>query len=352
MIDYAEIAFKILNCILKVKPQQAITISAEIHNVSEYDDPLIEIPFLEELALFIRKAKALPIIDVSTENLHKRFFEEITDDSIDISTEQFFKWINSSELFIDLSWRSNPQFYQSIADRSYKRVKMSSKEFIRIFSDNNKKLLLLGFPTKGLSIYYKVDHQLIEKTYFEALNLDYNELKKRVLIFDGKIKKSQKWYLDTDKRTVEIEFEHDSLCMYGDFNDEVIVTLPCGSWEQDIIQERFKGIFLADSIYFDHHRWHDVQIIFENGKVTDVETVSDLEDINLLKTLLFQKISGISLQVGLNKNIIEKTNYSLFDMRKHKNVSLIMNNSRGQLIALSHNASLHESKEKNILEEV
>ena len=352
MMDYAEIAFKILNCILKIRPHQAITISAEIHNVSDYDDPLIEIPFLEELSLCIRKAKALPIIDVSTENLHKRFFEEISDDSIDVSTEQFFKWMDSAELFIDLSWRSNPHFYQSIADRSYKRVKMSSKEFIKIFSDNNKKLLLLGFPTRGLSIYYKVDHALLEKTYFEALNIDYNELKKRVLIFDGKVKKSKKWFLDTDKRTLEIEFDKESLCMYGDFNDEVIVTLPCGSWEQELIENNLKGIFFADSVFFDHHRWHDVQIIFENGKVVDVETISELEDVNLLKTLLFQKIFTISLHVGLNKNIKEITNYSLFDACRYRSVSLFIKNSRGHLIALSHNASLHESKEKNIIEEV
>lgn len=351
-MDYAEIAFKIVNCILKIKAHQAITISAEIHNVSDYDDPLVEIPFLEELALVIRKARALPIIDVSTENLHKRFFEEINEDTLEISTEQFYKWMKTSEVFIDLSWRSNPHFYQSISDRSYKRIKMSSIEFINIFSENNKKLLLLGFPTKGLSIYYKADHKMLEDTYFSALNIDYNELKKRILIFDGKVRKSKKWFVNTEKRTLEVDLIGESRCLYGDFNDDVIVTLPCGSWQQELNSEKLEGIFFADTIFFDHHRWEDVQVIFEHGKVVDVETSSEQEDINLLKTLLFQKIHSISLNIGLNRNIKNKTNYSLFDICKDKSLSMLIKNSRGQLIIVSHNASLYETKENNILKEV
>ena len=73
-MDYSEIAVKIVNYILCLQQGQSVTISAEIHNVFDHNDPLVEIPFMEEIALVVRKNKGLPILDVSTENLHKRFF--------------------------------------------------------------------------------------------------------------------------------------------------------------------------------------------------------------------------------------------------------------------------------------
>ena len=351
-MNYSEIAFKLINSVLKIKAGQSVTVSSEIHNVFDFDETLAEIPFLEEIVLVIRKHKGLPVIDISTENLHKRFFEEISEDYHSISMQLFNKWIDNSDFFIDLSWRSNPIFYKSIPERSYKRLKLNPYDFIKIFEEKNKKLILLGYPTKGLAKYYDIDYEVLKNNYFSALNVNYNDLKKRCLILDGKMKKSKSWYISTEKRTLQLELAKNSKCSFGDFNEDSIMIFPIGYWQQEIEMKSLNGIFYCDQVYYEQYNWKNIQIIFEDGKICDVETDLDQNNINLLKSVLFFDHSSVSLNIGLNNLITDKTLYSLFDMTKNKNLSLVINHEKGQLIALSENASLFQSNENNVLNEV
>jgi leucyl aminopeptidase (aminopeptidase T) len=348
-MEYTEIANKIINDVLKIKPGQSVTISAEIHNVLAYNEPLVEIPFLEELALQIRKQKALPTIDISTENLHKRFFEEIADHNQSISMELFKKWLNTSDIFIDLSWRSNPQFYKSIPERYYKRQNLLPKVFMKQFEENNKKLILLGYPTKGLAKYLDVEHDLLEKIYFSALNIDYFDLKKRCLIFDGIVQKNAIKHIVTEKRILNIELKDRAKCLYGDWQKEPIMILPTGMWQQEINLEKLTGIYFCHQIYHEQNIWKDVQLIYENGKITDVETDNKQRNVELLKDMLRDEVESVLLNIGLNEAIAQKSLYSLFDMAKSKNLSLVINTERDQIIALAESAMILDNEE-NIIE--
>jgi len=70
------------------------------------------------------------------------------------------------------------------------------------------------------------------------------------------------------------------------------------------------------------------------------------------KIILFSDIETIVLNVGLNNSVKRKCFYGLFDMIKNRNLSLVINTERGQLIALSDAASLFESSENDILHEL
>ncbi len=57
MEKYSELAFNIINNLLKIQKNEVISISGEIHNSHSTNEPLIEIPIIEELAVAIRKKK-------------------------------------------------------------------------------------------------------------------------------------------------------------------------------------------------------------------------------------------------------------------------------------------------------
>ena len=350
-MNYSEIAYKIINNILRLTPGQTIMVSAEIHNVEEHDDPLVEIPFLEELALSIRKYKGLPIIDISTENLHKRFFEEVYEEDTTIAVNLFYKWLESADIFIDLAWRSNPIFYKSIPDRNYKRLTVVPAELLTAFEKTGKKLILLGYPTKSLANYLDIDDVMLKQAYIESLNTDYHNLKKRAVLLDWKMKKARIWNVITDNRNLSIELIQEPKSLYGDIGEDSVIILPTGSWLQDINKETLSGMFYCDCVYHDKNKWENIQIIFENGRITDVETDSDQKNLNLLKSILFFDIESVQLNIGLNKEIKQRTGYKLFDMIKNKTLSLLLKTQRGQVILLSERAQICSSDNIDILSE-
>jgi hypothetical protein len=351
-LEYSEIAYKIINYILNLKSGQSVTISCEIHNVFDYNDPLAEIPFLEELAIVVRKNKGLPILDITTENLHKRFFEEISDDPPSISTELLNKWLDTSDMFIDLGWRSNPLFYRSIPERSFNKLNIFNKDFRKLFESRNKKLILIGFPTIGLAKYLDVDHAILKKTYHAALNVNYYDLKKRSAVLENLLKKHNNWSISTEGNILKTELVNGAQCFYGDMQNEHIIILPTGSLQQPILTSNLYGCYQCSQIYHDQYTWKNINLTFENGKVTSVDAEEQQKNMNLLKTLLFDDISSVTLQVGLNHSIKERSLYHLFDSVKYKNVSLVIGTKKGLTIALSENASIYHDKEKNILHEV
>lgn len=351
-MEYSEIAYKIVNYILNLKAGQSVTISAEIHNVFDNNEPLAQIPFLEELALVVRKNKGLPILDISTENLHKRFFEEISDDLTSISTELLCKWLDSADMFIDLGWRSNPLFYKSIPERSYNRLNIFNKDFKKLFEIKNKKLLLLGYPTIGLAKYLEIDQLLLKKIYFNALNVNYYDVKKRCTLLDNFMRRFSRWIIAKEDYSLNVEFIGNSSCFYGDMTNETIITLPTGCWSQPINPLNISGSMHCEQVYLENNVWRNVRLVFESGRLITVDAGLQLKSVNLLRSTLFDEMEQITLQIGLNHAIKERSLYHLFDSVKYKNISLNIETKKGQVLVLTENASVFQEKEKNILDEV
>jgi len=348
-MDYSTIAIKIIKGIIKLIPGQTVSISAEILNVFDFNEALVKIPFLEELAIQVRKHHGIPIIDLSTENLHKRFFEEVTDENNLLSLAIFHKWLDSADYFIDLSWRSNPLFYKSIPEIAFRKVNIPTDIYMQKIAEKNKKLLLLGYPTKSLAKYLDVDQEVLKKTYLSSLNVDYHLLKKNCLIFDGIIKKQKKYHLICENRVLNIELVSKSKCFYGDFYQEPILYLPTGYWQQEVDLEQLSGMIYANQIYFDQHYWKNVQLVFKNGSIIDLETDNQQKNTTLLRVELAQKINSCLLVVGLNDSVGQRSFYSLFDLIKSQNVSLILNTSKGNIVVLSETASLLNENDVNLL---
>ena len=104
-MKYSEIVFKIINSVLKVKEGDVISISSEIQNAGNSPEPLSELPLVEELAVGIRKKKAFPVLEISTENLQKRFFSEMNEEIYALPLNYYLKWIEDIDCFIEVGWK-------------------------------------------------------------------------------------------------------------------------------------------------------------------------------------------------------------------------------------------------------
>ena len=200
--------------------------------------------------------------------------------------------------------------------------------------------------------YYDIEPQILRRVYFNALNVNYFDLKKRCLVLNSKLTKKNKWTVHTEQRALEIELINEPKCFYGDTQNDHIITLPTGYWQQEISTTHLNGLVYCDQIYHEQYLWKQVQIMIENGKVTDVATIETQKNINLLQTLLYAEKESITLSIGLNHSVKERCLYGPYDMVRYKNLSLSFYTEKGLVVALSEKASMSYEYDQNILDEV
>ena len=172
MEKYSELAFNIVNNLLKIKSDDVISISGEIHNSKNANDPLVELPLIEELSVAIRKRKAFPVLEISTENLKRRFFAEMPDEVFSVPPNYYKSWINSIDKFIEISWESYSSDFRSVSEKQLQQFKDSTKSILQYLFDQKKKLIFLNFPTHELAKYIKSDPSVnIKPCHRTVINL-------------------------------------------------------------------------------------------------------------------------------------------------------------------------------------
>lgn len=323
-MDYiAEIAFKIVTMILKIKPEQVVSLSGEIQNSNLDTETLAEIPLIEELALMIRKKKAFPVIELSTEKLRKRFFTEIPEDILTVPMTYYSNWITSIDSFIDIGWRNNPEFYNTIPDHYFNRMRSSINKVWDLILQKKKRLLFLGFPTSAMADYYQLDYAQIKKSYFAGLNCDYYQLKKTASQLTEDFKDSKSLLLTNDQRVLSFDIDNTTIKAFnGEFEDDTTMILPTGKWECRILRDSLHGIFFVERVYYENERFEDIQVVFEHGKMMSVDFVHDNKNNNLFRNAMMRCIDNVLLTIGCNENLTLYSGYHLFDECAQKAVSL------------------------------
>ncbi|HOD55384.1 MAG TPA: hypothetical protein PKJ08_12725 [Candidatus Cloacimonadota bacterium] len=351
-MDLAALAYNIIHNVIKIKQKQIINLSAEIHNGYDLDNPLIEIPLLEEMALEIRKAGGFAVLDIASENLRKRVFTEMNSNNLKLPAHYYEKWVSLADVFIDFGWLSNPYFTHDIPSYYLSNYNKSAKELWDQIQIQMKKVVLMGFPTEALAKFYNLNYSVLREKYFAAINIEYYFLKKHIVLVDEKLKKSNEWNLITEDRNLAFTFlQQNSMIYNGDFLNRCYIILPTGKIEKQIVHLTLDGIFYAESVYLDNQYYTDIQIIFEKGKVISVDFLNRQNNSNFLHSLLFNPIQEAYLCLGMNSALQEPIRYSLFDecVLKNCTIKLVINN---KLISLANSKAKLYEHDQDILSEV
>ncbi len=335
--DYTVTAFKIINQIVRVRAGQVISINGEIRNGSDTDssETLEQIPFIEELAMAIRKKKAFPLLELSTERLKERFFSEVSEEVYDTPFTYYTSLIEKVDCIIDLGWRSNPKLFESISDVKFNKMKKSTEEVREIIENRHKKTVFLGFPTSALAEYYNVDLHDLRYTYFEGLNCDYNSLE---LIHENIVTwliEQRNIKLVTGNEYMYFQLETPDNLKNGMFSDESIY-LPAGRISQRIITTTLNGTFSADKVYFRNKVFSNVELMLKNGSVSMVRFRDEAKgNVHLQNALHNLKLdSSPILNIGINSKI-KPIGYELYDKCAYKNVSIEFEDMNSEAITIS-----------------
>ncbi len=340
MLDYTEVAFKIVSIVLNVQKGNVVSLNGELHNASQLDDALCEIPFIEEIALAIRKRNAFPVIEISTENLKRRFFSEIHDAVFALPNEYYNRWVSAIDCFIDLGWRTNPSIYNHIPDKYFNEMKSSISFIWEQIQKQNKKILFLGYPTKALADYYSIDYETLKNAYFNGINCDYHQLGITGDYITTVLSQDEKYEISFENRNLLFRFADESKTYVGNYNKENFLILPTGKYERKVKRSTLNGLIMIDTVFYQNKYWKDVQMLFENGVIKSVDFVKLDNSNNILRTALLNSLDEVVLSIGLNEGIGKQTNYYLFDECIRGNISLRFFDKDSQYISLVNTQSM------------
>ncbi len=321
MANYPEIAFNIINNFLHIRKDNVISISGEIHNEDNALHPLIELPIIEELALAIRKRHAFPVLELSTQKLKERFFEEIPEDLLRVPPYYYNSWMDTIDIFIEVSWKSLTDDYDHKFKEKYAALKEHTQKIWEKIFQQNKKMLFLNFPTYELAKCVNTGYENLRDSYLNALNCNYS-------LINNKVEEYRETYLPLSKHIIQqdeciLVFKLGKSEKFPVIREQIII-LPSGHLEFPIDRHTMEGIFQADKVYHCGLVYKNVRIAFENGAVRYINFKNDVKGNYRLQNCIMNSGPDVNLIIGFNNSLKQYTNYYYYDRNLKNSVGILL----------------------------
>ena len=322
MENFPELAFNIINNLLRIKKDNVISISGEIYNSQNSPQQLLEIPIIEELAIAIRKKEAFPILELSTTNLRDRFFNEMPKNIYSLPPSYYIKQIEIIDAFIEIGWQKfSSDSLESESIQSKEMAKSTNDLKIKIYEDN-KKILFLNYPNYELAKYLNIDFKKLLVKYSDAVNCNYQYLQKTGVILKEKYFSSANYKIENLTNVLEFKIKKDAAILNsGDQNETQFIILPAGFIEFPLIRTNLNGIIVFERAYYRQHLFEDVKILFENGKIRYLIFKVERKENFFIRNALMSSINECSISLGYNPEIKSYSNFSIYDRCIDENIT-------------------------------
>ena len=340
--EISKLVFNVVSQFLKIKEDDVISVSVEIFDKT---NPLLEIPVMEELAVAIRKRMAFPTLEVTTQNLQKRFFSELSEEALGLVPKYYLKWISEISAFVEIGWKALGNHFEEAKPPSkifFEAVYTILEEIYK----QKKKMVFLNFPSQELADYVHIPLKTLFNDYFFAVNCNYNQLYEKTKKIEDRLKFNEKIIIKSGDKQLKFLTNPNKLESF-DGNEKVLITLPTGKVKVLIKKSFMNGEFFAEKAYYKHIILNDVSVLFENGYVKNI-TVKEgkSSDIFNFKNNLIGAKNECFLSIGTNKAAKNISNFYLYDRVIENAVSLKFFDPRDNPIILLSKSS----KIKNITE--
>ncbi len=316
----SKLAFNIVTNFLNIKKDDAISIYTEIFD-QNYEQPLLEIPLMEELAVAVRKRKAFPILEVTTQNLQKRFFNELSEEILGIVPKYFIEKIDLVTAFLEIGWKAlgNPFEKLNISSKIFYQTVYAILEKIY---EKDKKIIYLNFPSEQLATYTNTNLEELLQAYFTLINCDYNKLKKTAEEIKFFFETNDKIIIKTQGGNLKFLINNNETKIFGNGFKNALI-LPTGKAEVPIKKLFLNGNFFAEQIYYKNKIYKNATVTFNEGFIQAVNIAdSTSKDVFEMKNNLIGSKEECYFSIGFNEKLDNFTNFYSYDRNIKNAVSL------------------------------
>lgn len=302
----------LLDHILNLKPDTVISLSAEIH--SNDTDPLSEITCVEEIALGIRKRQAFPLLEYTTSNLRRRFFEELPSHIITQKPSYFDAMNAIIDIYMEIGWESLAEMEIQPDQAKAAVASNSGRQVIEEILQRQKLLLLLNYPTPPLAKKIGVEFHALKEHYLDAVCTNYGLLNIRTEDCTKELFTARDYQLTTDLGELSFSLMRDKLTRSAArVQQEQVIVLPSGYVTCPAVRSSIHGELLADRLYYMGSVYQDVKLRFDQGSIRFVTTANG-ENVNYdLHSALSSSNDTCFVMYGCNRNNTQFSGYALYD---------------------------------------
>ncbi|MEE9231070.1 MAG: aminopeptidase [Acidobacteriota bacterium] len=171
-LNSADIATRIVNDVLEVKPGETIQVNTDLSNLE----------LTEELALTIRRSGAFPLIVYGSARLTRRILQE-TPEAYLASTPTFqVKMLRVVDGMINLASPESPAMFAQVPEHRLMLVRKANQTVAARIQASPLRTVTLGnagIPSKQQAKFYGTSLEKLERYFWNAVDADPDELQAR-----------------------------------------------------------------------------------------------------------------------------------------------------------------------------
>ncbi len=328
----AKMAFNVITNFINPKEDEVISIFTEIFD-EKHKYPLSELKVTEEFALSLRKRKAFPLLEVTTENLQKRFFEETPEEIIKTLPKYFEKRIEDISIFLEVGWKALKNPYENIYAESKYLLKNIYKITEKIRNEN-KRIIFLNYPSEDLAKFVGDKFDKLLENYFSLLNCDYRNLDDVVGELKFFLQNNEVINIETKSGNLKFLTQPKDTKIFSQGANNILI-LPVGKAEVPVKRAFLNGIFLAENLYYKDRVCHNVEVSFKDGFIYSLKQENPTSKTSFeLKNNLIGSQKEVLFSIGFNTKNLDYSNYYSYDRNIYNAVSLKFYDSHGNPIIL------------------
>ncbi len=313
--DLAAAARTLVNTAASIRAKELVLISGKP----------ADLELLENVAVEVRKLGAFPLIDIQSEKLSRRLYEN-TPPSFDSQADQFdLRLAEAIDAHIRLDYMDNPALFADVPPARAATFAKAQQPVMEALLKNNVRQVALGnglYPTAARAKELGITQEQLATLFWDGVNTDYSRLQEVGQTVRQRIANGKQVRI-TNPNGTDLTFSiaaRPVLVSDGVISPDDIsrggaacqVWLPAGEVYAAPVPGTAEGKVVYDRLVFQGKDITGLSLTFKAGKVTEMTARSGLEP---LKALYDAAGSGKELfaffDVGINPSVKAPANTRL-----------------------------------------
>lgn len=312
-MKFVELARDLVKNALRVKENEIVEVT--LTGERSYFD------FLDEFTIEISKIGAFPTIRLHTPSYRKRFLMEVPEKFLRRTPPQTLKWIKDVTRHVNILAEIPDTNFNDVPPRKT-RIAIEARRPI-IDQIKHMSMSKIYLPTPELAKYFKVKEDVFIKSITAGLDIDYENLRKRVKKVTDLLKENRSEIrLLTGGGEYELKFKiNGRLIHFEDGTHE----LPAGSVFVAPVETSVNGSILLDGVIYQGKPIKNLVLKFREGRMIDSSAQSNHSVfLQRLKTSYGDKEVFGGFGIGLNDGIEEPIGCEFVDSRVLGSVHILI----------------------------
>lgn len=307
VLDYQLLAEKLVNQCAGIHEGDLVRISGGVRDCK----------LLENLAVLVRARGAFPLITLSSDEMTKRFYEDIPE-VYDVQTSDFevkLASIITARIHVDYSETENP--LSGVPPERIVTVNHANAPAWDLMLKRKVRQVYLGndlYPTAERAQLFGVAQDELAKVFWNGVNVDYTQLRKTGEALRSVLAGGQLVHIThpggTDLKmeiTARRVFVSDGVVSPEDMqqgNAGCLVWLPAGEVYVTPVPETAEGKVVVERQFFQGQEIRGLELKFKAGKLVSMKAESGLEPLKAMYDAQGPGKDVLSVvDIGINPNV-------------------------------------------------